>query len=90
MLTPKVEHIPNIDNVMASVKGISGAGRLGGSVGWAADFGSGHDLPVCGLEPRVGLCADSSELGTCFGFCVSPSLCPSPAHALYLSIINEH
>ena len=22
-------------------------GRLGGSVGWASDFGSGHDLMVC-------------------------------------------
>ena len=36
-------------------------GRLGGSVGWAADFGSGHDLAVREFEPRVGLCADSSE-----------------------------
>ena len=24
--------------------------------------------------------------GACFGFCVSPSLCPSPAHALSLSV----
>ena len=49
-------------------------GRLGGSVGWAADFGSGNDLAVRGFEPRVGLCADSSEPGACFGFCVSLSL----------------
>ena len=35
------------------------AGHLGGSVGWASDFGSGHDLAVCEFEPRVGLCADS-------------------------------
>ena len=27
-------------------------GRLGGSVGWAADFGSGHDLTVREFEPR--------------------------------------
>ena len=37
------------------------AGCLGGSVGWAADFCSGHDLVVREFEPRVGLCADSSE-----------------------------
>ena len=61
-------------------------GCLGGSVGEAADFGSGHDLAVRGFEPRVGLCADSSEPGTCFGFCVSLSLCPSPTHALSLAL----
>ena len=27
----------------------------------ALDFGSGHDLKVCGFEPRVGLQADSEE-----------------------------
>ena len=43
----------------------------GGSVGRASDFGSGHDLAVCEFEPRVGLCADGSEPGACFGFCVS-------------------
>ena len=45
-------------------------GRLGGSVGRASDFGSGHDLTVHEFEPRVGLCADLSEPGACFGFCV--------------------
>ena len=25
------------------------------------DFGSGHDLVVCGFEPHVGLCADGVE-----------------------------
>ena len=55
---------------------------------WVAqsDFGSGHDLAVCEFEPRIWLCADSSEPGACFRFCVSLSLCPSPAHALSLSI----
>ena len=43
------------------------------------------------FEPRIGLCADSSEPGTCFGFCVSLSLCPSSASALSLSQkINKH
>ena len=71
-------------------------GRLGGSVGWASDFGSGHDLAVHGFEPHIGLCADSSEPGACFRFSVSLSLCPSPAHTLGLSLsfsltkINKH
>ena len=42
-------------------------GNFGGT--WVAqsvkhltlDFGSGHDLTVRGIEPRVGLCADSAE-----------------------------
>ena len=63
-------------------------GRLGGSVGEASDSGSGHDLTVGEFEPRVGLCADSSEPGACFGFCVflslSLSLCPFPTHAVSL------
>ena len=46
-----------------------------------SDFGSGHDLMAHEFELRVGLCADSSEPGACFGFCVS-SLCLSPAHAV--------
>ena len=41
-------------------------GSLGGSVGWASDFGSGHDLVVCEFKPRIRLCADSSEPGACF------------------------
>ena len=60
-------------------------GRLGGLVSWASNFGSGHDLMVREFEPRVGLCAVSSEPGACFIFCVSLSLCPSPTHALSLS-----
>ena len=63
-------------------------GRLGGSVSWASNFSSGHDLTVREFEPHVGLCADSSEPGACFRFCVSPSLCFSPAHAL--SKINKN
>ena len=53
-----------------------------------SDFGSGHDLTVHGLESRVGsvLTAGSLEPGACFRFCVSLSLCPSPVHALSLSV----
>ena len=55
---------------------------------WVAqsDFGSDHDLRVYGFEPCVRLCADSSEPGACFGFCVSLSFCPSPALSLSLSL----
>ena len=49
-------------------------------------FQPGHDLAVCEFEPRVGLWADGSEPGACFRFCVSLSLCPSPVHALSLSV----
>ena len=64
-------------------------GRLSGSVGWASDFGSGHDLTLCGFEPHIGLCAESSEPGACFGFCVSLSLCSSLAHTLSLSLSQK-
>ena len=61
-------------------------GRLGGSVGYVTDLSSSRDLTVREFEPRVGLCAGSSEPAACFGFCVSLSLCPSPSHALSLSL----
>ena len=40
---------------------ISAPGHLGGSVRWASDFGSGHDVMVMRLRPTIGLCADSME-----------------------------
>ena len=43
-------------------------------------------LRVVSSSPTSGHCADSSEAGACFGFCVSFSLCPSPAHALSPSV----
>ena len=49
-----------------------------------------HDLVVHEFEPCIGLCADSSEPGACFGFCqslslsLSLSLCPSPTHSMSL------
>ena len=64
-------------------------GPLGGSFGEVSDFRSGHDLMVREFEPRIGLCADSSEPGACFGFCVSLSLCPSPALSLSLSLSQK-
>ena len=53
------------------------------------DFSSGHDLTIREFEPRVGLCADSSEPGARFGFWVSFSLCPSPARALSVSVSQK-
>uniref|UniRef100_A0A8C9JHZ3 IRG-type G domain-containing protein n=1 Tax=Panthera tigris altaica TaxID=74533 RepID=A0A8C9JHZ3_PANTA len=61
-----------------------------GAPGWRSRLSvrlqPGHDLAVCEFEPRVGLWADGSEPGACFRFCVSLSLCPSPVHALSLSV----
>ena len=51
-------------------------GCLGGSGGWTPNcLRSGSRSPW--FELRIGLCADSSQPGTCFEFCVSLSLCPS-------------
>ena len=64
-------------------------GRLGGSVGWASDLSSGHDLAVSEFQPRIGPCVDSSEPGACFGLCVSLSLSAPPLLAfspLFLSL----
>ena len=58
---------------------------LGGSVGQTSDFSSGHNLVIHDFEPRIGLCADSSEPRACFRFCVSLSLYPLPARILSLS-----
>ena len=49
-------------------------------------FSSGHDLTVREFESRIWLCAESSEPGACFRFCVSLSLCPSSTCALSLSV----
>ena len=61
-----------------------------GAPGWCSRLSvrlqPGHDLAVREFEPCVGLWADGSEPGACFRFCVSLSLCPSPVHALSLSV----
>ena len=55
----------------------------GGSVGYMSDFGSGDDLRVRGFEPRVRLCADSTEPAW---DSLSLSLCPFHAFSLSLSL----
>ena len=65
-------------------------GCLGGSVK-ASNFSSGQDLTVCEFKPCIRLCADSSEPGACFRFCLPLSL-PLPnlcSVSLCLSKINE-
>ena len=79
----------SLSKISKHLKKKTGEGHLGGSVDQASDFGSGHDLTACGFEPHIGLCADSSEPGACFGSCVSLSLCASPARALCLSLKNK-
>ena len=61
-------------------------GHLGGSVDWTSNFVSGHDLTVREFEPLIGLCSDSLDPRSCFRFCVSLSLCPSPTHSLSLCL----
>ena len=56
-------------------------GHLGGSVVKRLTLAQVMISQFCEFKPRVGLCADSLEPGACFGFCVSLSLCPSPAHS---------
>ena len=48
-------------------------------------FSSGHDLMVCEMEPRVGICADRAEPAG-DSLSLSLSLCPSPTHLLPLEI----
>ena len=62
-------------------------GHPGGSISEVSEFGSGHDLTARESERhRIRLCADSSEPGACFVFCVSFSLCSSPTCALPVSL----
>ena len=57
-------------------------GHLGGSVGWASDFGSGLDLTIHEFEPRIRLVLTAQSLEPALNS-VSPSLsAPAP---LYLS-----
>ena len=63
-------------------------GHLGGSVSWASDFSSGHDLTVCEFEPRVGLCADASKPGAA-SHSVSPSVSAPPLLMLCLSLSQK-
>ena len=75
----------------SSIKKTLVPGYLGGSVGWASDFSSGHDLTAVGLSPTSGsvLTAQSLEPAS---HSVSPSLsAPSLlARALSLSNLNKH
>ena len=89
MVGMTTEARPMISREPASQKTWGEKGHLSGSVGEASDFGSGHDLMGHEFKPHVGLCADSSEPGACFGFCVSLSLCPSLTSTFFLSVSQK-
>ena len=72
-----------VGNDILEIRGT--VGRMGGSVSYVSNFSWDHDLTVLEFKSCIRLCTDSSEPGACFGFSVSCSLCPSPAHALSLS-----
>ena len=62
------------------------SGRLGGSVGWASDFGSGHDFRVLEFKPHIRLIAASVEPAS---DPLSPSLSAPPPLMFCLSKINK-
>ena len=59
-------------------------GRQGGSVCWASDFGSGHDLEVCDLSPTAGSVLTAQSLDPASDS-VSPSLSAPPPLKLCVS-----
>ena len=63
-------------------------GRLGGSVGWASNFSSGHDLTALEFEPHVRLWADGSEPGAWLDS-VSPSLSAPPLLTLSFFLLQK-
>ena len=70
MVTCEMTGIDNIQTLL------SGGSRVARSVKHSTlDFGSGHDLTVCGFMPHIRLCADSAELAR---GSLSLSLCPFP------------
>ena len=75
--------------IITLLKYVPYQGQLGGSVSEASDFGSGHDLVVCGFKPHVRLCADGSEPGAYFGFCVSLSLTLPRSCSVSLCLKNK-
>ena len=49
------------------------------------DFGSGHDVTVCGFKPHIRLCAGSAEPAW-DSLSLFLSHCPSPTHAVSVSL----
>ena len=72
------------DICMIFVKILAFVGGLGGSVGWASNFSSGHDVTVREFEPCIGLCVDRQSLERASDS-VSPSLSAFPWLVLCLS-----
>ena len=57
-------------------------GQLGGSVGQAATFSSGHNIKCPGIQPGTGLPAQ-------WEVCFSPPSAPPSACGLFLSLSNK-
>ena len=51
--------------------------------GLTLDFGSGHDLTVCGIEPCIRFCAESAEPAS---DSLSPSLSEPPLHGVCVCV----
>ena len=73
----------SIGKYNSGIKNRQVQGRLGGSVSWMSDFGSGLDFRVSEFEPQVGLVAVSAE-PSLFRSSVPLFLCPSLAYAPFL------
>ena len=69
----------------SDIKSIEVLGHLGGSVGWASDFDSGHDLKVHKFKVHIGPAAVSAEPTTDR---LSPFLSAPPLITFSLSKIN--
>ena len=78
------------DQINRLIRRMNWAGCPGGSISWASDFSSGHDLTVHGFKPSIGLCADNSEPGWSLLqiLCLPVSLVP-PQLTLCLSLKNK-
>ena len=61
-------------------------------MGWASDFGSGHDLEVRGFEPRVGLCLQLRAWSLLWILCPPLSLLLPGLHSVPVSLSkrNKH
>ena len=69
--------------------GGAGDGKAEGAPGWLSQLGIQLQR-VEEFEPRTALCADSSDPGACFGFCLSLSLPLPCSRCLSLSLKNKH
>uniref|UniRef100_A0A8C8Y7M8 Kinesin family member 13A n=1 Tax=Panthera leo TaxID=9689 RepID=A0A8C8Y7M8_PANLE len=72
----QVENILSLERLRQAIVEVTGKCLVSNKSTKIGTWGrlGGHDLTVREFKLRVGLCADSSEPGACFRFCVSLSL----------------